>query len=149
MPIPVRDDAWGAIWVMSQRPEVRFDAEDLRLLTSLADFTGATMHVARMKALAESRAIQAETAQSALREAQIDAWLFYDHHHRDPLAYNILGLDPGMHVTRRWFYLIPAEGEPKKLVHRIESGRLDAEKTLGRHQRNQRASGLGLFSLRL
>ena len=63
--------------------------------------------------------------QAALRDAAIDAWLFYDHHHRDPLAYSILGLDPQMHVTRRWFYLVPAIGEPRKLVHRIESGRLD------------------------
>jgi Xaa-Pro dipeptidase len=63
--------------------------------------------------------------QQALRENKIDGWLFYDHHHRDPLAYSILGLDPNAHVTRRWFYLVPAHGEPKKLVHRIESGRLD------------------------
>jgi Xaa-Pro dipeptidase len=63
--------------------------------------------------------------QTALRDANLDAWLFYDHHHRDPLAYSILGLDPGMHVTRRWYYLFPATGEPRKLVHRIESGRLD------------------------
>jgi Xaa-Pro dipeptidase len=66
-----------------------------------------------------------EAIQSALREAKLDGWLFYDHHQRDPLAYSILGLDPTMHVTRRWFYLIPAEGEPRKLVHRIEAGRLD------------------------
>ena len=66
-----------------------------------------------------------EAIQSALREAKLDGWLFYDHHQRDPLAYRILGLDPAMHVTRRWFYLIPATGEPSKLVHRIESGRLD------------------------
>ncbi|HZY61421.1 MAG TPA: M24 family metallopeptidase [Edaphobacter sp.] len=64
--------------------------------------------------------------QAALREQKFDGWLFYDHHHRDPLAYRILGLGEGMHVTRRWFYLVPAQGEPKKLVHRIESGRLDA-----------------------
>ena len=63
--------------------------------------------------------------QAALRDANLDAWLFYDHHHRDPLAYSILGLDSAMHVTRRWFYLVPATGEPSKLVHRIESGRLD------------------------
>jgi Xaa-Pro aminopeptidase len=29
-------------------------------------------------------------------------------------------------VTRRWYYLVPAEGEPRKLVHRIEPGVLDA-----------------------
>src|ERR1035437_3636326 len=64
--------------------------------------------------------------QAALRDANLDGWLFYDHHHRDPLAYSILELDPGMHVTRRWFYLVPAVGEPRKLVHRVELGRLDA-----------------------
>ncbi len=63
--------------------------------------------------------------QHALRENKIDGWLFYDHHHRDPLAYSILGLDPNAHVTRRWYYFIPATGEPKKLVHRIESFKLD------------------------
>ena len=64
--------------------------------------------------------------QAALRGAGLDGWLFYDHHHRDPLAYSILELDPGMHVTRRWYYLVPAMGEPRKLVHRVELGRLDA-----------------------
>ena len=64
--------------------------------------------------------------QSALQDAQLDGWLFYDHHHRDPLAYRILGLDENAHVTRRWFYFIPANGDPRKLVHRIETMRLDA-----------------------
>src|SRR5713226_2433630 len=64
--------------------------------------------------------------QSALRERNIDAWLFYDHHHRDPIAYRVLGLPEGLMVTRRWFYLIPAQGEPVKLVHKIESGHLDS-----------------------
>jgi Xaa-Pro dipeptidase len=63
--------------------------------------------------------------QAALRDLKFDGWLFYDHHYRDPLAYRILGLGDGLLVSRRWFYFIPAEGEPKKLVHRIESGRLD------------------------
>jgi len=64
--------------------------------------------------------------QSALRERNIDAWLFYDHHHRDPIAYRILGLPASLMVTRRWFYLVPAEGEPQKLVHKIEAGHLDS-----------------------
>jgi Xaa-Pro dipeptidase len=64
--------------------------------------------------------------QSALGESNIDAWLFYDHHHRDPIAYRLLGLPANLMVTRRWFYLIPAQGEPKKLVHKIESGHLDS-----------------------
>lgn len=64
--------------------------------------------------------------QSELRNLGLDAWLFYDHHHRDPIAERILGLDPHAHVTRRWYYVIPAQGEPRKLVHRIEQGRLDS-----------------------
>jgi len=64
--------------------------------------------------------------QSALREHNLDGWLFYDHHHRDPIAYRILGLDEDSFVSRRWFYFIPTEGEPRKLVHRIESGKLDS-----------------------
>ncbi|HWZ83006.1 MAG TPA: M24 family metallopeptidase [Terriglobales bacterium] len=63
--------------------------------------------------------------QKALRERNIDAWLFCDHHHRDPIAYRVLGLPDGLMVTRRWFYLIPAKGEPTKLVHKIEAGHLD------------------------
>jgi Xaa-Pro aminopeptidase len=63
--------------------------------------------------------------QSALRDAALDGWLFYDHHHRDPIAESILDLDPKAHITRRWYYFIPATGEPRKLVHRIEQGRLD------------------------
>ena len=66
-----------------------------------------------------------EAIQAAIRDAGFDGWLFYDHHHRDPLAAQILGLDPKAHITRRWYYYIPAEGEPRKLVHRIEQGRLD------------------------
>ncbi len=64
--------------------------------------------------------------QAALQDQKLDGWLFYDHHNRDPLGYRILGLEENGHVTRRWFYFIPAVGEPRKLVHRIESGKLDA-----------------------
>ena len=64
--------------------------------------------------------------QSALRDRNIDAWLFYDHHRRDPIAYRVLGLPDNLMVTRRWYYLVPAEGEPTKLVHKIEAGHLDS-----------------------
>jgi Xaa-Pro dipeptidase len=66
-----------------------------------------------------------DAIQSALRDEAVDGWLFYDHHHRDPIADSILGLDPKAHITRRWYYFVPASGEPRKLVHRIEQGRLD------------------------
>ena len=67
------------------------------------------------------KAIQAE-----LRAGKIDGWLFYDHHHRDPIAGRVLGLGSNGLSTRRWFYFIPAKGEPRKLVHRIEQGALDS-----------------------
>ena len=59
--------------------------------------------------------------QAALREEHLDGWLFFDHHHRDPLAYRVLQFTPGSMVTRRWFYFIPAHGEPRGLVHKIEA----------------------------
>ena len=53
--------------------------------------------------------------QAALRAEKVDGWLFYDFRHSDPLAYRILKLDEDMAVSRRWFYYIPASGEPVKL----------------------------------
>jgi Xaa-Pro dipeptidase len=64
--------------------------------------------------------------QEELRKQNLDGWLLFDHHERDPLAYRILGFSPARHVTRRWYYLIPANGEPVALVHRIESTILDS-----------------------
>jgi Xaa-Pro dipeptidase len=67
-----------------------------------------------------------EEIQKALREQQLDGWLFFDHHRRDPLAYRVLNFEPQSPVTRRWFYFIPATGEPRGLVHKIEAGTLRA-----------------------
>ena len=64
--------------------------------------------------------------QAQLKDQKLDGWLFFDHHQRDPLAYSLLGFSPVRHVPRRWYYFIPAQGEPMGLVHRIESGMLDA-----------------------
>src|SRR5215204_2566157 len=63
--------------------------------------------------------------QAALREAGLDGWLFYDFRQSDPLAYRILKLDPKQFSTRRWFYFVPAEGEPTRINHAIEQGKLD------------------------
>jgi Xaa-Pro aminopeptidase len=63
--------------------------------------------------------------QRALSEAQLAGWLFYDFRKSDPLAYRILKLDRDSFASRRWFYYIPAEGEPVKLVHQIEHDKLD------------------------
>jgi len=66
-----------------------------------------------------------QAIQTALREQTLDGWLFYDILHRDPIAYRVLGLNHVL-AKRRWFYLIPATGEPRKLVHRIEAATLDS-----------------------
>lgn len=59
--------------------------------------------------------------QQAIRDqAGLDGWLFYDFRHLDPIAYRVLLLDTSRHVTRRWYYWIPAQGAPIKLQHRIE-----------------------------
>jgi len=67
-----------------------------------------------------------EAIQKELRSAGLDGWLFYDFHHRDPIAARVLGLNGGGIGSRRWFYLIPSRGTPRKLVHRIEAGALDS-----------------------
>lgn len=66
-----------------------------------------------------------EAIQQALAAEGIDGWLFFDHHGRDPLAYRVLGLPGNRMGTRRWYYLIPASGEPRGLVHSIEASALD------------------------
>ena len=59
--------------------------------------------------------------QEAIRnQPGLDGWLFYDFRHLDPLAYRVLLLNSTLHVTRRWYYWIPAQGAPIKLQHRIE-----------------------------
>lgn len=67
-----------------------------------------------------------EAIRRAVAEEGVDGWLFFDHHSRDPYAYRVLGLDPARMATRRWYYLIPAQGEPRGLVNRIEPFMLDA-----------------------
>lgn len=64
--------------------------------------------------------------QEELRSAGIDGWLFYDFHNRDAIAYSVLGMDFGKFTSRRWFYWVPADGEPTRLVSKVESTKLDS-----------------------
>ena len=66
-----------------------------------------------------------QAIQKALVDLEMDGWLFYDFHNRDAIAARILKMDTKRFASRRWFYYIPAVGEPKKLVHRIEPWRCD------------------------
>src|SRR5205809_6325311 len=64
--------------------------------------------------------------QAALRADGLDAWLLYDFRGLTPLAADATGVNrQGGHLaTRRWYYLIPADGEPRGLVHAIEKNSL-------------------------
>src|SRR6202521_914885 len=64
--------------------------------------------------------------QTALQAAKLDGWLFYDFRGSDPLAPRILMLGDHASGSRRWFYYLPASGEPTKIVHSIERYKLDA-----------------------
>jgi Xaa-Pro dipeptidase len=64
--------------------------------------------------------------QQALVEEGIDGWLLYDFQGSNPIAARLSGLAAGKKMaTRRWYYLIPAAGEPRGLVHAIERHNLD------------------------
>jgi Xaa-Pro aminopeptidase len=67
-----------------------------------------------------------ERIQRELVAAGLDGWLLYDFHNRDAIAYRVLGLDAGKFTSRRWFYFIPARGEPVRLCSRVEPTKLDA-----------------------
>ncbi|MFG0295032.1 MAG: M24 family metallopeptidase [Maioricimonas sp. JB045] len=78
-------------------------------------------------------AFDVSSIQQALREFDIDAWLLYDFRGCNSLARRVLEIDDDAIGSRRWMYRIPAEGEPHKLVHRIEASALDhlpGEKTV-------------------
>ncbi|MGE5807427.1 MAG: M24 family metallopeptidase [Ignavibacteria bacterium] len=63
--------------------------------------------------------------QDILKKNDIDAWLLYDFRGSNEFAINILDIPPNAHLTRRFYYLIPKEGNPVKIVMAIEAGHLD------------------------
>src|ERR1700682_3692020 len=62
--------------------------------------------------------------QQEIRNQKLEGWLFFDHHNRDLLAYRVLGLPIAKGPSRRWYYMIPAQGEPLGMEHRIERNQL-------------------------
>ena len=60
----------------------------------------------------------------ALRAEGIDAWLFFDFHNREPIAYSVLGI-PMRFCSRRWFYVVRADGGTMKVVSAVEAGKID------------------------
>src|SRR5205807_3175809 len=78
-----------------------------------------------LQAAAES-VIDIAAVQRALIADGIDGWLLYDFRGLNPLAVDVTALNKqGGHLaTRRWYYLIPASGSPRALVHAIEKDSL-------------------------
>ena len=70
--------------------------------------------------------LDVSAVQAALAADGIDGWLLYDFRGLNPLAADVTGVGrQGGHLaTRRWYYLIPASGEPRGLVHKIEKNSL-------------------------
>jgi hypothetical protein len=72
-------------------------------------------------------ALDIAAVQAALTEDGLDGWLLYDFHGSNPIARSLAGLNgPGKMTTRRWYYMVPAAGEPRALVHAIEPSTLDS-----------------------
>jgi Xaa-Pro aminopeptidase len=69
--------------------------------------------------------MELEKIRTAIKSLGADGWLFFDFHNRDHLGLKILGMSQKGLATRRWYYFIPAEGEPIKLAHRVEPTKLD------------------------
>lgn len=63
--------------------------------------------------------------QEAIRQENLDGWLFCNFSHRDKLTDRILRIDPNAVSTRSWYYFVPASGEPVRLVHGMERSVLD------------------------
>ncbi len=69
--------------------------------------------------------LNVENIQAALRQFGFDGWLIYDFRGSNILARRVVGFAENQMGSRRWFYFVPAIGQPRKLVHRIESSALD------------------------
>ncbi|MBI4429742.1 MAG: aminopeptidase P family protein [Ignavibacteriales bacterium] len=64
--------------------------------------------------------------QEALKQEKLDGWLLYNFRGSNVFATRLMALPPHIMCTRRYFYFVPAKGEPRKLVHRIEEWNLDS-----------------------
>jgi Xaa-Pro dipeptidase len=101
------------------------------------------------QAVVDGVALDVPAVQAALRADGLDGWLLYDFHGQNPIAVELSGVarQGGHLATRRWFYLIPAEGEPRGLVHAIERSTLAhlpgvTERYAGRDQLEAGLAGL-------
>src|SRR4029078_2386935 len=81
----------------------------------------------RTRAYTDGMALDIAAVQAALIEDGLDGWLLYAFHSPNPIARSVAGLNASRKMTtRRWYYMVPATGEPRALVHAIEPSTLDS-----------------------
>jgi len=82
--------------------------------------------MAGAQAASDAASLDISAVQAALRADGVDGWLLYDFRGINPIAAEVTAVarQPGHLATRRWYYLIPAQGEPRGLVHAIEKNSL-------------------------
>ena len=82
--------------------------------------------LSRMSPSHATAGLDISAVQAALKADGIDGWLLYDFRGLNPIAADVteVGKQGGHLATRRWYYLIPATGEPRGLVHKIERNSL-------------------------
>ena len=98
----------------------------LAVLSAVAPVARAA-EIAPAEAPPAARAVeQVAKIQAALQQAGLDGWLLYDFRGINPIASRVLLLPKIGAATRRWYYFIPAEGPPVRIVHAIEPHRLDS-----------------------
>jgi Xaa-Pro dipeptidase len=86
--------------------------------------------------------------QAALAAMDVDGWLLYDFSGSNPIARSLAGLaGTAKMTTRRWYYLIPRSGPPRKLVHRIEAHTLESLPGTTDAYASHVALGAGLHAL--
>ena len=87
---------------------------------------GYTGRVPSSQTAVTGTSLDISAVQAALKTDGLDGWLLYDFRGINPLAADVTAVNrQGGHLaTRRWYYLVPAVGEPRALVHAIEKDAL-------------------------
>ncbi len=58
--------------------------------------------------------------QNIIKKSGLDGWLLFDFRGSNTLSHDVLDIPKNAHLTRRFYYFIPAEGESVKIVNAIE-----------------------------
>jgi Xaa-Pro dipeptidase len=115
----------GSLEEAGQRGRLEPDADIARVIKELVRQTFAPQEASNY--ILKRMALDVAAIQQVLAREGLDGWLLYDFHGSNPIAARLAGLTSGAHMTtRRWYYLIPAAGRPRGLVHAIERHNLDA-----------------------